>query len=201
MLSMTGQGDAFLQEDGVSVSVELRTVNSRYFKFTCRPPEGFGGWDSRLEAVVREFVRRGTIYLDLDIQVAAAPDSFAINQNVLKSYLDQATSAGLANSEHLQAALLALPGVMDEQAAVGYKEALWPLAEIVLRQALQRLADMRASEGQAMAKNLLENCSSISTEMSTIESLAPTVAKHYRDRLTERLNSLLQEHQLEIEPA
>ena len=48
LLSMTGFGEAHLEEDGVSAAVEIRTVNSRYYKAVIRLPEGYSSLESML---------------------------------------------------------------------------------------------------------------------------------------------------------
>src|SRR5687767_6897935 len=65
--SMSGHGEAHRREGGVSVAVEVRTVNNRYFKLSVRNSEGYSSLEPQIEAIVRESVRRGTVQINLRI--------------------------------------------------------------------------------------------------------------------------------------
>src|SRR5690606_23517963 len=73
--------------------------------------------------------------------------------------------------------------------------------ESVLREALDRLDDMRRREGSAMAADLLSNCRILSEEVEEVARLAPRVVAAYRARLTERLGRLLAEQGMELDPS
>src|SRR4029078_5645507 len=49
LLSMTGHGEAHRHEDGLSIAVEIRTVNNRYFKLNLRMTEGYAPLESHVE--------------------------------------------------------------------------------------------------------------------------------------------------------
>jgi len=202
---MTGQGAAHVQQNGVSVAVEVRTVNSRYFKLALRTSDGCSGLEPRIDEVVRRAVRRGTVQVDVRIDREPTAADFRLNETALESYHRQlATVLGRLNltSEVRLESLLALPGVVDERPLrVADADQDWPAVETALRQALDGLAKMRADEGEAMAADMVENCQAISTSLNAIETRAPHVADGYRTRLTDRLNKLLAEYDLRVEAA
>ena len=68
--SMTGFGEARRQQDGLTVAVEVRTVNSRFFKLAVRTAEGSGAPDPRIEEIVRNRIRRGTVQVTLRVDRA-----------------------------------------------------------------------------------------------------------------------------------
>ena len=53
LLSMTGHGEAHRHEDGLSIAVEIRTVNNRYFKLNLRLTDGYAPLEPHVEAAVR----------------------------------------------------------------------------------------------------------------------------------------------------
>src|SRR5437016_1293013 len=59
LLSMTGFGEAHRQRDSLAVSVEVRTINSRYFKLSVRCAEGYSALEPHIESVVRQPIKRG----------------------------------------------------------------------------------------------------------------------------------------------
>ena len=205
LLSMTGHGEAHLQGNGASIAVEVRTLNSRYFKLTVRAGEGYASWEPRIEAVVRQRVRRGTVQVSVRVDREVTPDRYQLNTAVLAGYRRQLES--LSDKSHGERAirlesLLALPGVVDEHATESSDlEADWPLMEETLQQALANLDNMRREEGRVMTDDLRANCQSIVTELEQISVRAPWVADAYRTRLAERLNKLLHDYDQQVEPA
>ena len=202
---MTGFGEGHCNRAGLSVTVEARTINNRYFKLSVRVPEGYTAMESSIEGVVRDAIRRGTVQVNLRIVREASPDDFQVNEVVLRSYreqLDRLTVGATLDNETLLGAILALPGVVNEQAAVRADvEADWPVVDAALKDALSQLREMRAREGKAMARDLQENCEALKRELDAIEQRAPLVVQSYADRLTERLKKLLAEHEVKVEPA
>jgi uncharacterized protein (TIGR00255 family) len=201
---MTGHGAASIQRAETTVAVEVRTVNSRYFKLSVRASDGFAAIESRVDEVVRRFIRRGTVQVDVRVDQQLAPDHYALDEAVLTGYQRQLREIG----ERLQAkaevpleTLLGLPGVIRERmASTADLDTDWPLIAEALERALEHLTQMRSEEGLAMASDLQENCQAIAEQLDHVEQRAPVVADNYRSRLTERINRLLSEHDLQVEP-
>jgi len=95
-----------------------------------------------------------------------------------------------------------LPGVVTESASRrSDADAVWPVLEGALNEALENLSRMRADEGAAMGRDLHANCQAIDADLEQIGQRAPLVVDAYRKRLLERLNKLLEEFGLEIQAA
>ena len=202
---MTGQGSGHAAEDGISVAAEVRTVNSRYLKLALRTSDGYSSIEPRVDEVVRRFVRRGTVQLDLRVEREPTAEDYHLNETALASYQQQLTevAARLKLDSHISLdALLALPGVVDERMSTTVDtDADWPVIEAALQQALEALTKMRTGEGEAMATDMVENCTVIAGELDSIAERAPLVVDGYRTRLTERLNKLLSEYDIRTEPS
>ena len=202
LLSMTGYGEAHSNEDGLAIAVEARTINSRYFKLSLRTGEGYSALEPLLEQLVRKYVHRGTVQLNLKIDREARPDDYRVNEAVLNGYVQQLDAlypqAAVAADPPL-AALLMLPGVVDESAASQVDlETFWPPVEAVVKQAMERLSVMRSDEGRAMTDDLLANLDLIGEQTDKIAGLAPGVVENYQVRLTEKLNRLLEKHEVQV---
>jgi uncharacterized protein (TIGR00255 family) len=202
---MTGHGEAHHHADGLSVAVEIRTVNNRYFKLNLRLTDGYAPLEPHIEAAVRQQIRRGTVQLNVQIGREPRPEDYRLNQAVLTGYMRQ-LEAVLGASVSLDGAhvapLLTLPGVVHEPAEE-YEviEAQWPHIERVVGESLARLAQMRIDEGRSMATDLVANARTIAAELTQVEARAPLVVEAYRSRLTDKLNKLLAEVGGRIEAA
>jgi uncharacterized protein (TIGR00255 family) len=201
---MTGHGAAQHQADGISVAVDVRTVNSRFFKLSTRSNEAPGGLESRVDETIRSVIRRGSVQVDLRIERESEVKA-QLNESVLASYCQQLQKfrATIEGAAPIQVeALLGLPGVVNESRTMpDDSDVVWPVVKQALTAALVGLSKMRATEGQAMAADLEVNCREIKTRLEHIEARAPLVVDVYRDRLTDRINKMLSEHDLQIEPA
>ena len=71
-------GEGSCQQDELAVAVELRTINSRYFKLSVRGAEGYGALEPQMESVVRQYIRRGTVQLQLRIDREATSEDFKL---------------------------------------------------------------------------------------------------------------------------
>ena len=204
LLSMTGFGEASRQNDSLAVGVEVRTINSRYFKLTVRSGDGYAALEPQIDALVRQHIKRGTVQVSLRVTRLRPAETYQINAEVLAGYRRQlerlAASWTPADPVRLEA-LLPLPGVVvDNEFAQADPHADWPLIEEALAGAMANMAGMRADEGRAMAADLAENGSAIAGQLAEIERRAPLVADAYRARLSERLGKILAEFDVALQP-
>ncbi len=204
LLSMTGYGEARHIENDVAYSVEIRTINNRYFKITLRSPDGLASVEPRIDTAIRKHVSRGTVHVSIKRNSKPTADDFVINDDVLVGYYKhlEKTADHLHLPESLSlGALVNLPGVVSEQGDTERSvEDEWPLMEKALTEAINQLTEMRRQEGAAMARDLSENCNLIAQHLDEIATRAPLVIESYQQRLTERLNRLLEEYEISIEP-
>jgi uncharacterized protein (TIGR00255 family) len=197
LLSMTGYGEARYQSDALNLSIELRAFNNRYLKITVRAAEPYHLLEPEFEKIIRRTIRRGTLQVHLRCERRAAPHDFRINEVALASYVDQLRTVikklGLSeNAEHLLSQVLTLPGVVPEPGNLGeHLQEDWPYIERVMDEAVARLQTMRQEEGRAMAQELLHHRKTIAGHLGRIRELIPQVGSAFRDRLFERVRSLL----------
>lgn len=211
---MTGYGEAHRQEGALTVAVEVRTINSRYFKLSVRCGEGYSALEQEIEGIVRQHIRRGTVQVSLRVD-GPQSDSFRLNGGVLAGYRKQldhlraqwsTTPGAKVEAPEMHnvplSALLLLPGVVVERPASATDVATeWPLVRTTLEAALANLHQMRVDEGRAMAADLSANCATVAAELLQIEGRAGLVVDGYRARLVERLNKVLAEFQVTLDPA
>lgn len=201
---MTGYGEASHVSDHLQLAVELRAVNNRYLKVSLRAAEPYNLLEPEVEKVVRRFVKRGTIQIHLRVQRQYAAQDFQINAVALRSYLAQLRTIsgelGVSDGSTLLAQVLALPGVVPEPAAVALDlEEEWPILEQVLEKGVTKLQQMRQEEGRAMAQELLQLRDHIGGELSAIRTRIPQVSDTHRDRLLDRVRTVLSELDVEID--
>jgi len=205
LLSMTGYGEARFQSEQLSLSIELRAVNNRYLKVSVRASDPYHLLEPEFEKVIRRTVRRGTLQVHLRCEKQSAAQDFRLNAVALRSYLGQlrgvAAELGLADgSSALLAGILALPGVVVEPGSLAFQlHEDWPIIEGVLVKALANMQAMRQEEGRAMAQELLAHRDTIAGRLERIRQRIPLVTTTFRDRLHERVRTLLAELDVHID--
>ncbi|MEM9418513.1 MAG: YicC/YloC family endoribonuclease [Planctomycetota bacterium] len=202
--SMTGYGSASAEHDGVQFSLELRSLNNRYFKAATRLPDEIAGMEALLESALRKRVSRGSFSLAVKVKVSDAAATSSINDQALMTYLDHLeTVREKVQDESVQidlTQLLALPGVLQPQTD---DDALLAKAKAVLPQllgdALDRLLEMRTTEGKALAEDLLGQVEHIRGQIKIVAERAPKVVDEYHQRLTARVDELMAKAKLKVD--
>jgi len=200
---MTGYGDASATIDGVHYFVETRSLNNKYFKATIRLAEAFQGLEAEMESRLRERVSRGTITVNARSTDASEQAAYDINTKALARYVEQLRSVsvdGAAIDLNL-GMLLSLPGVLqppanEEDLLAKARGAFMPL----LDRACEALMAMRAREGAIIAEELRGQLDLIADRLTLLRGRAPIVVAEYEARLRQRIDALLKEAGLHVEP-
>jgi uncharacterized protein (TIGR00255 family) len=200
---MTGFGEAVRQDGQLSATVEIRAVNNRYLKINTRCSEGWPVLDPQIEAAVRRRIKRGTVQVNVRLRQTSGGGQYQLNEDVLNAYraqLEKIHQRWHRTDTVSVDSLLMLPGVVEDEERVGDAANVWPVVEAALTESLDNLDSMRQAEGQAMTADLFQNLGQIQQQLRHIQQRAPLVVQSYRDRLTERLNQLLAEHDAQVQP-
>ena len=182
--SMTGFGSAEGMVGAAGVSVEIRTVNHRFFNPSIKLPGSFAKWEGDVREVLRQRIARG--HVALTARVEREPGKGAgINEARFGEYVsairDLQTKYKL--SDKLDAAtILSLPDVVDTHLEERESGTVPELIAIV-DQAIAALRQMRADEGSRLAVFLLERVALVEEAVNRIRDRAPI-------RLTEQVARL-----------
>ena len=197
---MTGHGQASAPNDQVRVVAEIKSVNNRFLKTNVHCDLDTEH-QSKLEALVKQKVKRGSVNLRVKTQLLDSSVECKLNESAIRSYwLQLSEIAGSSQSVNVES-LLHLPGVVDNSIDDSLTQIVWPVAQQAVEEALEKLNQMRTIEGEVMQKDMLANADVIAEGLKTVEQLAPRVIEGYSRRMTDRINNLLAEHDVSIEPA
>ena len=203
--SMTGFGAADGDVGGTRVSVEIRSVNHRFFNPSIKLPSELTKWEGEVREALRRSVARGHVTLTARVE-RKQTDAVAIDEERFAAYLEQ--TRRLHEKYQLgpvdAAALLRLPNVISTSDA----EMPGTPAELtaIVERAVAALDSMRASEGARLETYLRERLSLIEQAVSRIAERAPTRIVEQRDRLRAAIQELaggvaVDEHRLAQEIA
>ena len=189
--SMTGQGHATGQGELGTVTVEVRTINNRGFKCSPRLSDSLSSLETKIEALARSLIHRGTVHLSVSWRRPAGENLPSIDGDVLRAYVDQLqqlhAEAGPSPTSIDLSTLMLLPGVIDP-AREDRKDddRLWDLVRDTIVKAIENLNQMRMAEGDRMAESLMADCHEVRTRLDSIAEVAPRVVDNYRNRLRDQ---------------
>jgi uncharacterized protein (TIGR00255 family) len=190
--SMTGFGAADGTVGDARASVEIRTVNHRFFSPNLKLPSAFARWEGEIREILRQKVARGHVTLTARIDRPAASGS-VIDEVRLAQYAtalkDLQKKHGLGGEVDL-ATVLRLPDVVttpSEEMDASAGEAL----SAIVAKAADNLLTMRRSEGALLAAFLLERVAAVESRLARIESRAPVRLKEQHERVKRTVSDLI----------
>jgi uncharacterized protein (TIGR00255 family) len=201
--SMTGYGEATGQLEGVSYSVEIKTVNNRYLKTIIKLPEGATFLEEDVDRELRKRLSRGTVNYVLRLKGVSASSLFEIDEAALGSIVSRlkaiGSSVGAAGTIDL-AGLLQLPGIVqpvqpDEEHSTRIRQCVVRLTV----EALDKLQHMREAEGRFLLADLEKHCDIMIQELETIRRRSGSMVLEYTKRLRRRVEELLAEAKLKLD--
>ena len=192
--SMTGFGAAEGRVGNARVSVELRTVNHRFFNPSIKLPGAFTRWEGEVREALRQRIARGTVGVGVRVErdVAAAP---LVDEARFAAWVEQLRDLqrrhGLAGDVDV-ATVLRMPDVFASQGSDGSEEQAGTAGELVavVEAAAGALGAMRAAEGHRLAQFLLDRVAVVEEALRRIAERAPVRIVEQRDRLRQAVKEL-----------
>ena len=192
---MTGFGRGDGETTLGKVFVETRSVNHRYFDINIKLPKRLTPFENRIKEMIRAQVSRGRIdiFLKLD-NLGEENVHLGVNLHLAEQYYEalQSLKESLRLRDKITLELVAgARDVITAKEETGDLEPFWQEILPVLKRSFQDLDDMKRSEGGILSKDLQQRLERISQQLEEIKDLSPTRLEAYRNRLQERVRSLL----------
>ena len=201
ILSMTGYGRAEQVLNGRDITVELRSVNSRFFEYSSRIPRTCAFMEDKLKKLVAARVSRGKVELNLSIQNVTAADTVVqVNWQLAESYKNafQAMADRMDLKNDATVGMIArFPDVLTQTAAPTGPDALCADVEQVAGQAVEAFLAMRAAEGEKLRADVESRLTTIETLVGQIEQNSAGRVQAYTERLYARLKEILEDRSID----
>lgn len=193
--SMTGFGRAVAETDGYVITVEIKSVNHRYFEFSSRIPRQYGFLDDKLKSYINSRVSRGKVecYVSIDALNTEAAQ-VVVNNTLASAYVsalkelsknyDLKEDFGASTVARFQDVLVVKKADEDEEKILSYVKS-------VTDTALDKFIAMRTVEGEKMKNDISSRADYILSCVEYIEKRSPETVKEYNDKLVERVHDLI----------
>lgn len=199
--SMTGFG-RFQQTLGdYDILVEVRSVNHRFFEFSCKTPRAYAYLEDKLKTFFGDRIARGKVTVNVYIQrIGGLSEEIEINRDIAGQYIQALRNIkdefGLADDLSL-CAVAKLPDVFtvvktkeDEKLVI---DSVFQVAQV----AIDDFVTMREREGERLKADLLLRAQNILSNVQIVEEATPKTVNAYRTKLEEKIRELLADTQID----
>lgn len=193
ILSMTGYGSATVESANYKISVELKSLNNKYFELSLRVPRLYMQYEHKLRSMLSKDLQRGKVSMFLNAEVMN-PEKRALNVNrvLAKAYLEEINSVrdhlGIDKEVDLPF-LMGLPEVIPVESADPDPEE-WEMIQKATMAAAIKLTQSRKDEGDALAEDMEKRLVEITSNLAEVETRAPKRVDQIRERLTSALTDV-----------
>ena len=195
--SMTGYGRCQQLADGMNITVEIKSVNHRYFEFSSKLPRSYGFLDEKLKSFFNGKLTRGKMECYVQIEAVEEPDTvISLNHSLVKGYLDAyrelAETYGLENDVKVSD-ISRVSDIFSVRKQAADEDRIWAAVQTVAEAALDGFIAMREREGARLKADVLTRLDEIIRNVEFIEERSPQTVAEYNEKLLGRLRELLGE--------
>ncbi len=195
--SMTGYGRAIQLVDGMNITVEIKSVNHRYFEFSSKLPRSYGFLDEKLKSFFMGKLTRGKMECYVSIETVEEPDTLiSVNHPLVKGYLDAykelSKTYGLENNIKVSD-IARVSDVFSIRKQAADEDRIWAAVSVVAKEALDGFISMREREGERLKADVLSRLATIIECVEFVEERSPETVKEYNEKLLSRLRELLED--------
>lgn len=199
--SMTGYGRSQQSIDGRDITVEIKSVNHRYFEFSARVPRAFGYLEEKLKGYLQGKISRGKVEAGVTVvDTGAAHTAVDINHELAASYINamRVTGEKLSLQDDLTvSSLMRFSDLFSVHRVQEDEETIWTEVRLVADGAIERFIAMRATEGERLKADILERLESIESRVAAVAEQSPRTEAAYRERLTAKIREVLEDRQID----
>ncbi len=199
--SMTGYGRAQGSFSGGDITVEIKSVNNRYLDCGVKLPRGYAYLEEGVKSQVQKAISRGKVDVFITINAAGADNvKISVNEPVAKGYIDAmhrlVQEYGIQDDISASAISKFSDVFLVEKQEQDENEVKSAISSVVA-EALGAFDAMRTREGEALKTDLLQKAEGILTLVSKVEERSPITVKAYRERLTAKMQEVLEDRQID----
>ena len=199
--SMTGFGRCEIADEKRKFTVELKSVNHRYLDVNMKMPKKLNFFESAIRSLLKKYIERGKVDLYISYE-DYTEDNYALkyNEGLAGEYLKYLNA--MAETFHLEndvrvSTLSRYPDVFVMEEQEMDEEELWNGLKKAICGACEQFVETRIREGENLKKDLCEKLDDLLAGVDFIEERSPQIMQEYRSHLTEKIQELLGDTQID----
>lgn len=193
--SMTGYGRAVGTIGELTVTVEIKSVNHRYFEFTPKVYRAYSFIEEKLKSFLQQYISRGKVDCYVQIDSESTEDSIVqVNHSLATGYINafkEIAERYNLETEDAFGHLISRGDIFSVRKAPADEDAIWDAVKQVAEEAVKAFIEMRCAEGEKLKKDILSRANAILDNVSFVEKRSPETVKEYNEKLRARIRELL----------
>ena len=194
--SMTGFGQAVYENGSAQLSIEVKSLNSKFFDLALRVPKAFADRELELRNIISEKLERGKVSVTMEfVRTGDNEIRQSYNGALFKSYFRElknlADDVGVSAIETIFSLALASPDVIQVRLRDEVTDAEWQWVRSAFLEVIAKCDAFRVQEGKSLHNMLADCCDKIRKNLIQIESLDPERVARIRERLKTNAASYL----------
>jgi uncharacterized protein (TIGR00255 family) len=192
---MTGFGGFRGNIDGFTISLELRSVNHRFFEFSARIPKNYSYLEDRIRKAVNSKIERGKV--DCFVQLEF-PEGEDVNVQANHALAEKYLSAANAIAKRLEireissvSELMRYSDIITPMPVLIDEDRIWSVVETALDNALSEIYEMREKEGSRLKDDIVSRVELINKELEFVKRRSPETALEYNEKLLTRMRAAI----------
>lgn len=195
--SMTGFGKAEIKQDGVSVSVEVKSLNSRFLEVVLKIPRILQSREFEIRELIRRKITRGKITISINLEIDPAYlRTFGINFDIVSHFVKllrelkkRAKVKGEIKLDHL----LMFREIFDSGSVNDISDEHWEIVKSAIDEAIDKLVEARKKEGLELSKDIENRINLISEHLEKILTLSEQSLKNKQSMLKQRIEKIFED--------
>ena len=199
--SMTGFGREQRIINQYDITVEIKSVNHRYYEFSSRIPRHYNYLDEKLKSFMKSGISRGKVEVcvlinNLNGREANIKADKLMAAGYINALREVNEELGLEDNLKLSN-LLRMSDIFNVQKVSDDEEFIWGMVRETATSALEKFVTMRENEGETLKSDLLIKIDNIENMLHSVEELSSKTADNYRDRLYAKLSEILADKEID----
>jgi uncharacterized protein (TIGR00255 family) len=194
MNSMTGYAYNEVVTENYTVSVEFKSVNSRFLDLSINLPSFLGRIENKFKEIITSKIQRGKLDIFIRVKETNAPVSISVDENMAKSYFEAiskiAKSIGQDEKEIPLSLIVTQEGVLSSQKEIDI-EKYYQMILPVFEKSLEEFIIDRNREGENLKKDLLLQLQKIQQASEVFTEWQPKMECAFKENILKKFNELL----------
>ncbi len=187
--SMTGYGKEVIQLPSKTITIEIKSLNSKGLDLNTRVPSAYREKELEIRDLLAKSLQRGKIDFSLYIEVTGEEVTTQLNESVVKQYIKQL--ANVVNGDQMELLKMAvrMPDAMKtEREEIDEKEYKTILQGI--DKALEAINEYRTDEGLVLQNDFLDRSKTISKLLEDVIAIDPERIDGVKEKLRKAVSDL-----------
>ncbi|MEX0843831.1 MAG: YicC/YloC family endoribonuclease [Balneolaceae bacterium] len=204
IISMTGFGRGEATENGITATVEIKSLNSRYLDLSVRLPQRLQDKELVVKELVQKTINRGKLNITVYITESEAGEpSISVDETKVKGYMkilkNLRETAGIDDAITIENLTQFNDVFINKEEDEEVLEHKWAVGEKALKEAVNSLLKMRTQEGDQLKNDLVDRIEFIEENLKIITKDTDGRGDEIRTKLQERIKTLIEEEKIDPE--